>query len=171
MSNRNPEDDHSSLPTVLRFALEQWTKGLHTAFPGMVLGFDPSTKRARIQPAIRILMTDGSEALRAPLADVPIIWPSAGGLALTFPIPQGASVMVLCSERGLTDFKRRFAEASPDPESVLDLKDAVAFAGFGALSITKAGVGATLQTEDGRAYIEVDHGMIRVKFGAQDIVI
>ena len=155
MSNRNPEDDYSSLVTALRFFFGQLVKDIHTAFVAHVVTYDPSTKRAEVQPAIRSLMTDGTEMLRAPVANVPVVWPGGGGIALTFPLKPKDPVLIICSERGLTGFKLSFGEASPDRESILDAKDAVAVAGFGAISIIKAGLGAALQTEDALTYVEV----------------
>ena len=139
MSNRNEEADYSQLVTAFKFAFSQYIKDIHTAFPGLILSYDPGSKRARILPGLKMLLTSGKLLSRAPIANVPVVFPSGGGLALTFPLPKGTPVWVMCSERGMSAFKRQFKESAPDLESIFDAKDAVAWPGFGATSITKAG--------------------------------
>ena len=169
MSNRNPDTDYGLLPTMLQFVLQQFRRTLSTCMPSRLRSFDRASRRAVMEDSIKVRMTSGEEKPRAPTADVPIIFPGGGGYILTFPLQAGDQLLRVANERGLSEFKRTFAEASPDAGSFLEAKDAVALPGFGPLSITPAGEGAVLQTVDGSVYIEVHDDRIKVVKGSQTI--
>lgn len=75
---------------------------LRVAVPGIISAFDPQRQTATVQPTIR-------ERLRSPegaisdvalplLADVPVIFPRAGGFALTFPVKSGDECLVIFAD-------------------------------------------------------------------------
>lgn len=175
MSAINREIDWSRLSTLLDFVLEQRLKGVNTALPAIVETYDSATRRARVLPALRLLMTDGTTQRRAPLVNVPVAHPSGGGFTLLLPLSAGDAVLLVFSQRGLAEFKRQFSESDPTADRLFDLSDAVALAGFGSLSVTPAtSTGASLQTEDGASSIRVEErdvvavapGEIRITAGA-----
>lgn len=71
--------------------------------------------------------------------------------------------MLLFSERGLEQFKKTFMLSDPDHGFLFDEKDAVAMPGFGALRITPATDGLTVQTEDGTNFLSIRPGNIEIK--------
>ena len=156
MSNKDSDSDYSQLPTALRFALRQFSKGLRTAIPAHIVEYDAPSKRAVILPAIQFRMTDNSLLDRAPIGNVPVIHPAGGGYVLHFPLKAGDPVMLLFSERGIGEFKRAYGKSPPDLDSLLSEKDAVAIPAFGALTIAPVGSGVALQTEQGDVSIEVN---------------
>lgn len=75
---------------------------LRVAVPGIITAFDPQRQTATVQPAIR-------ERLRSPegaisnvslplLPDVPVVFPRAGGFALTFPVKAGDECLVVFAD-------------------------------------------------------------------------
>ena len=155
--------DWGSLTTVLQFVLRQWAKAeIHTAMPGLVETYDPATRRARVRAALRLVTTtdtpgvDGDPMDRAPIVNVPVIFPSGGGFTMTFPLPEGSPVLLVMSERGVGDFKRTFEEANPTRGHFFAESDAMAIPGFGPLTVTPFDEeGATLQRDDGTAAVSV----------------
>ena len=164
MSNINREIDFGNLTTALDFVFSQAFKDVHTCLPGIVESYTGTTRRAKIIPAIQLLLTDESKVTRSPIVDVPVVFPSGGGFTLLFPLKKDDSVLLVFSQRGLTDFKKSFKEASPEPMRILSEIDAIAIPGFGALSVTLATTtGAALQKENADTYIKIESNSIELK--------
>ena len=127
----NPDIDYTHLPGAFRFALRQLLKGVNTCLPGEVLTYDAGRQRASVRPAVSLLTTDGQTLVRPTVADVPVLFPSGGGFALTFPLMPGDPVLLVYSQRGIGGWKRNYRQAPPDPESFFSERDAIAIPGFG----------------------------------------
>lgn len=171
MSNRDPDARDEQLPQALAFHSRQWAKAnLHTAIPGIIRAYDAPTKRARVQIALNMLLTDGTTKARPILLDVPVIHPSGGGLVCHINLVPGDGVWLIFSERGIQHFKRTYDVADPPKSYHFAETNAVAFPGFGALSITPASTtGLSIQTEDGQTSIVMTPGEITIR--AQHLVI
>ena len=76
---RDPDARYDRIAQVLDFFFLQKIKALHTTIPGLVTAYDPLTKRANVQPALRMLLADGSEIEKPPILDVPLQQPAHGG--------------------------------------------------------------------------------------------
>lgn len=164
MTNLAVEKQYDNARDMIMFAMTQFMKGLWTACPGIVDSYNGSSKRAVIRPALDLVRTDGARIAHPLINDVPVLHPSGGGFTMLVPLVQGDAVMLLFSQRGMAQFKLSYAQSEPDAEGFLSLKDAVAIAGFGALSIIPATTnGATMQSEDGANYIYVKNGEVKVK--------
>lgn len=149
--------DVRSLTTLLRMAIGRGLMDIHTALPGVVDIYDSAARRARVVPAIHLLLDDGSTAERPPIPDVPVLFPSGGGLSLTFPLGRGDPVLLVFSQRGMAGFKSTFSMTSPSRGPIMDMSDAVALAGFGSRATTPASMtGASLQTDDGVTSVVVE---------------
>lgn len=164
MSNKDDNTDYSQLTTALGFILDQRFKELHTAVPGLVINYTPSTRRATVQSAIQMRLTDGQLLSRPAIANVPVIHPSGGGYTMHVPLVKGDPVLLIFSERGISAFKARaHTEAPPDQDALLSEKDAIAIPGFGPQSITPSGNGLVAQTNNGDTWIEVNQGVINIE--------
>ena len=130
MPNRNKEIE-PSLPLAVRFAIKQAFKGINTCLPGLVLDYDRGTRRATVQPALSIMTTDGRFIPRAPVPNVPVVFPSGGGFSLSFPLHDGDPVLLVYSQRGLSGWKITHDQSPPDRISLFDAADAIAIPGFG----------------------------------------
>ena len=127
----DPFVDYSVPSASLRFALHQALKDVHTCLPGLVETYDPERRRARVRPAISLLAADGRTIPRPPIADVPVVFPTGGGFALTFPLEPGDPVLLVYAQRGISDWKRTHQLSPPDVDGFFSAKDAIAIPGFG----------------------------------------
>ena len=171
MSVIDHERVFDNLTAVLEFFGEQLLKDIYTVMPGIVEQFDPVTRRVKVRGSLSIVFPDGTEMLRPPIVNVPVVWPFGGGYHLYFPLEEGDAVLLAYSMRGITEFKRSFADAKPTMSSLLDERDAVAIAGFGSLEITPVNDGgASFQDRDGDNYVSIDGDNVKVKSaGSLDI--
>ena len=158
MSNINNDGVYDQLSSAIRFSQDQMLKEINIAIPGNIIEYDAETKRARVQPSINILLTDGTERRRPPVVDVPFIWPSTGGYIVHCPVRKDDPVLIIISQRGITRFKETYGISScADDPGILSMRDAIAIPGFGGLEIDVPQPNAlTAQTEDGRQYISIN---------------
>jgi hypothetical protein len=88
---------------LLRQALAGHQTTIWTALPAIVSKFTPGQMTCEVQPTIQAQLTDqyGAKTWKALplLLDCPVMFPSAGGFALTFPINQGDEVLVIIASR------------------------------------------------------------------------
>lgn len=86
-----------------QMAIESALAATWTATPGIVTAVDLSAQTLSIQPAIQgeIMLPNGkAQRVNMPLLiNVPIVWPRAGGFAMTFPIAAGDEVLVVFGSR------------------------------------------------------------------------
>ena len=163
MSNLNPENEHGNMSTVFRHVLRQFIKDIHTCVPGIVEAYSQGEKRLQVRPAIRLVKSDGTSLSRPPIIDVPVVWPSGGGISLVFPLGVGETVLLCFSERGIGEFKKIFGESLPDMVGLFSETDAIAIAGFGGLSINPAtSQGGSFQDDEGRNYVFVERGRVKI---------
>lgn len=91
------------LEESLRLAIEGAQARLWTALPGIVVAVDLAKQTVSVQPAIygEVTATNGtvSRVSLPVLVDVPVVWPRAGGFALTLPVAVGDEVLVVFSAR------------------------------------------------------------------------
>ena len=176
----NREVNWNSLTTTLEWVLSQWSRAnLHTAMPGIVDSYDGETRRARIRPALRLVMTgteigeDGEELERALAVNIPVLWPASGGYTMLMPLAAGDRGWMMFSERGMTEFLSTGELATPDKARFFDEADAVFMpCDFGHPDATPASTtGACLQTHDGSTAIIVEDGTITLKTPGDTLVV
>ena len=114
----------------LRLALENAQANIWTAMPGIVTAVNLSAQTVSVQPAIQGVVTspDGStQAVNLPLlVDVPIVWPRAGGFALTFPIAAGDEVLVVFGSRCIDSWWQSGGVGAQAEARMHDLSDGFA---------------------------------------------
>ena len=167
----NREVNYDSPSTAITQVLRDWSKDLHTAIPGIVDTYDASSRRARIRPALRMVMSgevigeDGAELERALAVNVPVLFPAGGGYTMLLPLRAGDRGMMIFSERGLTEFKRTGELSTPDIARFFDQSDAVFIpADFGHPAATPASTsGLCLQTHNGESAIILESDTITLK--------
>ena len=164
MSNINREQNPDSLAGAIRFSLGEWAKlNIHTALPGSIIAYNAETRRADVNIAIRTVSTSGEVSDRAPILNVPVVFPSGGGYSMTFPLVAGDAVLLVFSERSLETWKQLHDVSTPTLIHILNQQDAMAIAGFGPLSITPASTGAVLQSNDGSEYIALSSDGVQIR--------
>ena len=127
----NRDTDYSNLAQAIRFAIRQSLKDLYTCMPGIVESYDAETRRAVVKGTLKVVTTKKEEIEREAIHNVPVLFPSGGRAAFTFPLEQGDSVLLLYSQRGLTNWKKTLGVAAPDIIGFFSEKDAIAIPGFG----------------------------------------
>ena len=127
----NRDTDYANMAQSIRFAIRQSLKDLYTCMPGIVESYDAETRLAVVKGALNIVTTKEEEIEREAIHNVPVMFPSGGGFAMTFPLEQGDPVLLVYSQRGLANWKKTFGVAAPDVFGFLSEKDAIAIPGFG----------------------------------------
>ena len=166
MSNRNPDSSERSLDGMLRFSMRQTIKELFISIPGLVQGYDAATRRCRVQPAVDVMLTDGSTLEQPVLDDIPVLFPGGGGFVCHFPLAEGDAVMLLFSQRGIDGFKLDYGRHDPERDVICSVKDAVAIPCFGAREPTlpaAAAGGIVLSAEDGSSYLSVGPAGVEIQ--------
>lgn len=149
----------------LRLAQENAQAQMWTALPGIVKAVDLAKQTCSVQPAIRGSVTD-KEGKTSPcdlplLVDVPIVFPRAGGFALTFPVQEGDECLVVFASRCIDAWWQNSGVQEPAEWRMHDLSD-----GFAILAPTSQprkldGVlsdAVHLRTDDGQAFVKIDSG-------------
>ena len=149
MTSMNRDTDYANMAQSIRFAIRQSLKDLYTCMPGIVESYDAETRRAVVKGALRVVTTKKEEIEREAIYNVPVVFPSGGGFAITFPLEQGDPVLLVYSQRGLTNWKKSLDVATPDMLGFLSEKDAIAIPGFG--------------TDEPEHHIAIDSGGLRIK--------
>lgn len=149
----------------LRLALENAQSQIWTATPAIVQAVNLAAQTLSVQPAIQGTLSnpDGTtQTVNLPLlVDVPIVWPRAGGFALTFPIAVGDEVLVVFGARCIDSWWQSGGVGAPAEARMHDLSD-----GFAILAPTSqpkkfANVSSTnvqLRDTAGTTYVEITPG-------------
>lgn len=99
-SQLTPEQLQYSDTAQWGVALKQALKDLRVSIPAIVVSFDPVKQVASVQVALREIVrgTNGaSHVAIAPINNVPVCFPSAGGFSLTLPLKAGdEGLLVFC---------------------------------------------------------------------------
>lgn len=167
MDRRERLDDAEE---ALRGAIAGALAGTWTALPGLVVSVDLDAQTLAVQPTIQGAVTSqegATQYVNLPmLVDVPIVWPRAGGFALTFPISAGDEVLVVFADRCIDSWWQSGGIGAPAEPRMHDLSD-----GFAILAPTSqprklSGVSATnvqLRDDAGTTYVEITpDGVARV---------
>ncbi|MHC3068972.1 Gp138 family membrane-puncturing spike protein [Klebsiella pneumoniae] len=146
----------------LRLAMASQQAQIWTALPGVVAAVNLAAQTLSVQPTVQgsVASPDGAKQLvNLPLlVDVPIVWPRAGGFALTFPIAAGDEVLVVFASRCIDSWWQSGGIGAPAEARMHDLSD-----GFAILAPTSqpkklSGVSSTnvqLRDEAGTTYVEI----------------
>lgn len=124
---------------VLQQRGEDLISQVRVAMPAIVTKVDLSSQTVEVKLALQGKVSDEEGAVsfvQYPiLPDVPIVWPRAGGFALTFPVKVGDECLVVFADRCIDAWWQSGGVQKPMDERMHDLSDA--FAIFGATSQPK----------------------------------
>ena len=147
----------------LRLALEGAQAQMWTALPGIITAVDLTAQTCSVQPAItgEVTGADGAtKAVQLPLlVDVPLVFPRAGGFALTFPVRAGDECLVIFACRCIDGWWQSGSVSPPAESRMHDLSD-----GFAILAPTSqknalggvSGGAVELRTQAGDAFVSLD---------------
>lgn len=120
----------SSLSEPLLAAIERAAVDLRVSIPASVESYDAQKQRASVKPLLNRRYADGEEAELPVIAGVPVVWPRAGGAAMTMPVQKGDGVLLVFSDRSLDGWLVKGGKVTPDDPRHHDLSDAVAIPGL-----------------------------------------
>ena len=140
MSNRDADARYEHLLQGVPFVTQQLMLQVHTSIPGIVTAYDAATRRARVQPAVHMMLSPvgdpyapfaACEPMEKPIIlDVPVIFPSAGGYTVHFPLLPDDPVLLLFSERDIDNFKQTLESGQPLSGDIMEVKHVVCIPGF-----------------------------------------
>jgi hypothetical protein len=161
-----------SLAQIINRAVDVRLADLHTAMPARVLRYDAELQQVDVQPLIKVVYEneDGeqvSEALPV-IVNVPVMFPSAGGFHITFPVKagdeDGDTVCVLCSEASLDKWLTQGGLVDPIDPRRHHLSDAVAVLGLRdfAHALSDVPVDAMSMGKQGGPVIHIDGTKVKI---------
>lgn len=149
----------------LRLALESAQAQIWTAMPGVVTSVDLVKQTVSVQPTIQGTTEnpngDTTNVNLPVLVDVPLMFPRAGGFALTFPVKAGDEVLVVFGCRCIDSWWQSGGVGAPAEARMHDLSD-----GFAILAPTSqpkkltnvSAANVQLRDEAGSTFLEVTPG-------------
>jgi hypothetical protein len=114
---------------ILRDCIESCLREVHTAMPGIVVSYDASTNKAKIQPALNKRYIVDPKPLPA-LEDVPVMFMGGSSFNVTFPVKAGDYVLLIFMERSIDLWKSVGGQITPDDRRMFHLSDAIAIPGL-----------------------------------------
>lgn len=126
-----------TLAGVIRMAIDSAQRSVYTALPARVESYDATSQTCSAQPVLLGEYIDEAgdrQTLRDPIIEnVPVVFPSAGDFAITFPLSAGDTVLLVFSSRSLDKWLIAGGEIDPNDGRRQHLSDAIAIPGLRAL--------------------------------------
>ncbi len=136
-----------ALPRVLDAAVSNRIRALHVAMPAKVLSYDSSTQKISAQPLIQRGYRDESGERQTEdlpvINNVPVCFPGAGAISITWPIAAGDTVLLVFSDFSLDRWLERGGVVDPGDDRAHTLTDAIAIPGLRDFAHPADGVHAT----------------------------
>lgn len=159
--------DRRELINDFNVTLDACLQGLQsriwTALPCVVQSFDPSVMTITAQPAVMGYRRnpDGTtDTITMPLlVDVPVQFPGAGGVSMTFAVAPGDECLIVFSSRCIDGWWYLGGVQEQVEKRRHDLSDGMAILGFRSKPRALSNVSTTstqLRSDDGETYVELD---------------
>jgi hypothetical protein len=154
------------LPDYVRQAVENALRDLHVSLPGQIESYDVATQTAKVKPLVQERASSDDVVLDLPvLEEVPVVFPRAGGVSLTFGVKKGDQCLLVFSERSLDQWLANGGVVDPLDSRHHHLTDAVALMG---LHDSKSAIGAAASSG---ARLGADGGKPELLVAGTDITI
>lgn len=122
-----------NMALVIKQAITNMLKDVHTTIPGFVVSFDAETQTAEVQAGIRRIYiektkegTEEKTAVDIPkFINVPVIFPRAGGWCITFPVKEGDECLIHFSERAIDVWRENGEIQDPKDWRMHNFSDAI----------------------------------------------
>lgn len=123
-----------ALEDVLDAAIGSWIGELHTAMAGQIVEYDQASRRATVQPLVRVVLVDGdgneTRQPRPPITDVPVLMVGSGKERIRFPIAAGDECLIIATSDPLAGWKQSGGVSDPVADRRHHLADAIAIVGL-----------------------------------------
>jgi hypothetical protein len=169
------EDDEQLV--AQRALIDSALSNIHTCCPGIIDSFDADNQTVKVKLAIKKIVFPDNQAAEwveiAPLVDVPVIFLSGKGFALTFPIESGDECLLFFSERSFDNWYEQGNSSEQADLRKHSLSDAFALVGVRSRPHLITNYNADeveLRTADGRTRIRIhSDGQIHLDQGDDHI--
>lgn len=148
--------------------LDSLSAQIRVAMPGIVKGVNLAAQTVTVQIALQGKISDdnGEAWTNMPLLqDVPIVWPRAGGFALTLPVKTGDECLVVFGDRCIDSWWQSGGVQKPMDERTHDLSDAFAVFGITSQPRKLANVQSDaieIRTDSRSDYISLKNGALNI---------
>ncbi|MGI4946728.1 MAG: Gp138 family membrane-puncturing spike protein [Janthinobacterium lividum] len=169
----DPRERIADTHEAVRVALDGHQARLWTGLPGVIQSYDAAAQTVTVQPAV-MGVTAGSDVLLPVLADVPVQFPSGGGLTMTFPVAAGDECWLAFGSRCIDGWWAQGGVQKALTSRMHDLSDAVALLGIRSQPRVLANVSTTsaqVRTDDGQNVVDVGVSGVTLKAGASTVAI
>jgi hypothetical protein len=102
---------------------------LNTSMPGIIKEYDPATRTATVQPAMKRTTVDNKNPRRPLLLEVPVIFPYSGTKGITFPLEVDSPCLLVFSQRSIDDWVTKREEGVVTDTRLHDINDAFCIPG------------------------------------------
>lgn len=85
----------------LKDLCDERVREVHTAVPGRIIGFDPETGLADVQPVMKFKKPGGVKIDYPQLYGVPVMFPQTAGASIAYPVREGDGCLVIIAEQSL----------------------------------------------------------------------
>lgn len=174
-TQRDEQWGSATLTDAIRAVVLDDRKSLHTAMPGIVQSFDAATQTARVRPAIKRVMVDGSELQLADI-ECPVKFPRYGNFIITGPVAAGDEGLIHFAERSVDNWFASGGPQAPAEVRFHDLSDGFFAPGYssrGRVPANISGDALEIRTLDGATVVRVESGavILGARDGAQPAVL
>lgn len=157
------EEVEPTLASMILRAITGRVGEVHTAAPGIVQSWNPTTGTAAVKMALNqnYLLNDNTrQTVPGPvLHDVPVWYPRGGGFHQAWPLTAGDEVLLIFAERSIDEWLVKGGQVTPRPGHMHDTSDAIALAGLNNATRPIPGMNATemtIGTDDGTVDIRLN---------------
>lgn len=120
-----------NVPEAVRSLVLEEIASVNTALPAVVLEYTPSQCTVTVKPLLNKEYADGAIGEAPILFDLPVIFPSAGGGLISFPIKQGDTGLAIFCQRSIDDWTYGDGSAvTPKSKQMHALNDGVFLPGL-----------------------------------------
>ena len=112
---------------------------IHTCIPGNIIAYNPQTRLADAQPAIRIPLTDGRYLDRPLILGAPVLMPTSGNFGLILNPQPGDACLILFADTALERWRTTYEPTNPISARRHDEADAIILPGFSKQPTTPLG--------------------------------
>lgn len=124
----------ADMSEVIRRALESRAGDIYTALPGIVQTYDSASQVVDVQPAIRrwlpTIDDDISHEDLPVLPNVPVVFPGAGAIAITWPISVGDEGLIVIATYAFAQWRQSGNVSDPGDTRLHSLGNAVFIPGL-----------------------------------------
>lgn len=114
-----------SMAGAVQFILTKFLQRTDDMLPAMVVAYDRSTNRARVQPLINFVTTGNKQVSRAQVASIPVLQMGGGGYLISFPINTGDLGWIKANDSDISLFLQGLSQSPPNTARLHTFEDAL----------------------------------------------